>query len=167
VGKRRRKKRRTESEPDGSARSRERTIAVNRRARYNYEVLDQLDAGLVLTGSEIKSIRNGAVSLAQGYVAVEGGEAFLLDLHIGRYKPAALYNHEPRRPRKLLLHRDEIAVLQRHVQTRGLTAVPLRLYLSNGWAKVQVGLVRGRRSYDKRDKIREREDAREIARHVG
>ena len=167
MAKKRRKKRRRDSEPVLTGRSRDRTMAVNRRARYDYEVLDRLDAGLVLTGSEIKSLRNGAVSLAQGYATVEGGEAFLLDVHIGRYKPAALHNHEPRRPRKLLLHRDEIGVLARHVQAAGQTAVPLRLYLSNGWAKVEVGLVRGRRSYDKRERIRAREDAREMARHMG
>lgn len=167
MARKRRKKRGPESEPVAPARARDRTVAVNRRAWHDYEVLELLDAGLVLTGSEIKSIRNGAVSLAQGYVAVQGGEAFLLDVHIGRYKPAAEYNHEPKRPRKLLLHRNQIAVLERHVQALGQTAVPLRLYLSKGWAKVEVGLVRGRRHYDKREKIRAREDAREIARHLG
>ena len=139
---------------------------MNRRARYDYVVLDSFDAGLELRGTEIKSLRTGSVSLREGYVAVQDGEAFLRDVHIARYKPAADANHEPDRPRKLLLHRAEIDELARHVNQAGQTAVPLRLYLDKGWAKVEIGLVRGRRDYDKRDKIRAREDAREIARRM-
>ncbi len=110
--------------------------------------------------------RNVNVSLGEGYVIVQDGEAFLLGVHIARYKPAAAANHDPDRPRKLLLHRDEIEALAMHLNQGGHTAVPLRLYLDKGWAKLEVGLVRGRRAYDKREKIRAREDAREIARHM-
>ena len=144
----------------------QRTLAFNRRARRDYEVLDTLVAGMELLGSEIKSIRNGSVSLAQGFVTVEDGEAFLRDVHVARYKPAAQANHDPDRPRRLLLHRAEIHLLARHVNAKGRTAVPLRLFLSRGWAKVEIGLVRGLRRYDNREKIRAREAARQIARYV-
>ena len=139
---------------------------MNRRARYDYVVLDTFDAGLELLGTEIKSLRTGSVSLREGYVAVQDGEAYLRDVHIARYKPAADANHDPDRPRKLLLHRVEIDELARHTNQAGYTAVPLRLYLDKGWAKVEIGLVRGRRDYDKREKIRARDDAREIARRM-
>ena len=159
---RKRRRRQTVSAPP----SRDRTLAVNRRARYDYVVLDTFDAGLELRGTEIKSLRTGSVSLREGYVAVQDGEAFLRDVHIARYKPAADANHDPDRPRKLLLHRAEIDELARHANQAGHTAVPLRLYLDKGWAKVEIGLVRGRRDYDKREKIRARDDAREIARRM-
>ena len=159
-----RKRRRRQATP--AAPSRDRTLAVNRRARYDYVVLDTFDAGLELRGTEIKSLRTGSVSLREGYVAVQDGEAFLRDVHIARYKPAADANHDPDRPRKLLLHRAEIDELARHSNQAGHTAVPLRLYLEKGWAKVEIGLVRGRRAYDKREKIRARDDAREIARRM-
>ena len=158
---RKRRRRAAEKPP-----SRNRTLAVNRRARYDYVVLDTFDAGLELLGTEIKSLRTGSVSLREGYVAVQDGEAFLRDVHVARYKPAAAANHDPDRPRKLLLHRAEIDELARHVNQAGHTAVPLRLYLDKGWAKVEIGLVRGRRDYDKREKIRARDDAREIARRM-
>ena len=159
-----RKRRRRQATP--APPSRDRTLAVNRRARYDYVVLDTFDAGLELRGTEIKSLRTGSVSLREGYVAVQDGEAFLRDVHIARYKPAADANHDPDRPRKLLLHRAEIDELARHSNQAGHTAVPLRLYLEKGWAKVEIGLVRGRRAYDKREKIRARDDAREIARRM-
>ncbi|MCY3782529.1 MAG: SsrA-binding protein SmpB [Chloroflexi bacterium] len=159
-----RKRRRRQATPPPT--SRNRTLAVNRRARYDYVVLDTFDAGLELRGTEIKSLRTGSVSLREGYVAVQDGEAFLRDVHIARYKPAADANHDPDRPRKLLLHRAEIDELARHTNQAGQTAVPLRLYLEKGWAKVEIGLVRGRRAYDKREKIRARDDAREIARRM-
>ncbi|MDE2990562.1 MAG: SsrA-binding protein SmpB [Chloroflexota bacterium] len=159
-----RKRRRRQATP--APPSRDRTLAVNRRARYDYVVLDAFDAGLELRGTEIKSLRTGSVSLREGYVAVQDGEAFLRDVHIARYKPAADANHDPDRPRKLLLHRAEIDELARHTNQAGHTAVPLRLYLDKGWAKVEIGLVRGRRAYDKREKIRARDDAREIARRM-
>lgn len=161
---RKRRKRRAAPTPGSSG---QRTLAFNRRARRDYEVLDTLMAGMELRGSEIKSIRNGSASLAQGFVTVEDGEAFLRDVHIARYKPAAQANHDPDRPRRLLLHRAEIDVLARHVNAKGRTAVPLRLFLARGWAKVEIGLVRGLRRYDNREKIRAREAARQIARYVG
>ena len=145
-----RKRRRRQTAP--AAPSRDRTLAVNRRARYDYVVLDTFDAGLELRGTEIKSLRTGSVSLREGYIAVQDGEAFLRDVHIARYKPAAAANHDPDRPRKLLLHRAEIDELARHTNQAGHTAVPLRLYLDKGWAKVEIGLVRGRRAYDKRER---------------
>ena len=159
-----RKRRRRQAAPAPTGRNR--TLAVNRRARYDYVVLDAFDAGVQLRGTEIKSLRFGSVSLREGYVAVQDGEAFLRDVHIARYKPAAAANHDPDRPRKLLLHRAEIDELARHLNQAGHTAVPLRLYLEKGWAKLEIGLVRGRRAYDKREKIRAREDAREIARRL-
>jgi SsrA-binding protein len=120
-----------------------------------------------LLGPEIKSIREGSVSLAQGFVIVEEREAYLRDVHIARYKPAAEGNHDPDRPRRLLLHRAEIFELAAHVNSKGRTAIPLRLLLIRGWAKVEIGLVRGLRRYDNREKIRAREAEREIARHLG
>ena len=167
MAKKRRARRRWRVEVRANEAPRERTIAVNRRARRDFAILGTLDAGVVLTGPEVKSVRNGAVSLAEGFVAVEGGEAFLHGVHIARYKPAANANHDATRSRKLLLHRDEIGELEAHVRDGGLTAIPLRLFLAGGWVKLEVGLVRGRRSYDKRERIRAREDAREIARHLG
>lgn len=159
-------RKRRRRQPASAPPSRDRTLAVNRRARYDYVVLDTFDAGLELRGTEIKSLRTGSVSLREGYIAVQDGEAFLRDVHIARYKPAAAANHDPDRPRKLLLHRAEIDELARHTNQAGHTAVPLRLYLDKGWAKVEIGLVRGRRAYDKREKIRARDDAREIARRM-
>ena len=160
---RKRRKRRAAPTPGPAG---QRTLAVNRRARRDYVVLDTLMAGMELLGSEIKSIRNGSVSLAQGFVTVEDGEAFLRDVHIARYKPAAQANHDPDRPRRLLLHRVEIDLLAGHVNAKGRTAVPLRLFLARGWAKLEIGLVRGLRRYDNREKIRAREAARQIARYV-
>ena len=165
---RKRRLRQTSPEPANKARhAGERTAAVNRRARRDYEVLSTLVAGLELLGPEIKSIREGSVSLAQGFVIVEAGEAYLRDVHIARYKPAADGNHDPGRPRRLLLRRAEIIELGVHVNSKGRTAIPLRLLLSRGRAKVEIGLVRGLRRYDNREKIRAREAEREIARHLG
>jgi SsrA-binding protein len=162
-----RRKRRAQAGTPATTRPGVQTLAVNRRARHDYEVLGRLRAGIMLTGSEIKSVRNRHVSLAEGFVTVDDGEAYLRDVHIARYEPAAGLNHDATRPRKLLLHRDEISTLARHVDGRGLTAIPLQLLLARGWAKVEIGLVRGRRQYDKREKIRAKEDAREISRHLG
>ena len=145
----------------------QRNIAVNRRASYDYEIIDRLEAGLVLTGSEIKSIRAGAVSLREGYVQVSRGEAYLHGVHIGRYKPAAENNHEPLRPRKLLLHAAEIARLEVTLNARGYTAMPLRLYVSNGRAKLEIGVGRGLKRYDKRERQAEREAQRQMERHIG
>ncbi len=137
------------------------SIAVNRRARHDYEILETVEAGLVLTGSEIKSVRAHRVQLRDAYAQVRGGEAWLHDMHISPYDPASRENHEPRRPRKLLLHREEIGRLRGRAEERGLTIVPLRVYLERGYAKVELALARGRRQYDKRRAIAEREARRE------
>ncbi len=133
------------------------TIAVNRRARHDYEVLDKYEAGMVLTGTEIKSIRGGKVDLRDAYARPEGGEMWLFNAHIAAYDPASVNNHDPRRPRKLLLHREQIAELGAAVAQKGLTIVALRIYIRNHVAKVELGLARGKRQYDKRRAIIDRE----------
>ena len=142
------------------------TVATNRKARHNYQILDSVEAGIVLTGSEIKSIRAGRVSLGDAYVRPEGGELWLLNAHIARYEPGAYLSHEPTRRRKLLLHSKEIAFLAGKVREKGLTLVPLRLYLKDGRAKIEVALGRGKKLYDKRESIARREADREIQRTV-
>lgn len=142
----------------------EKTVAVNRKALHDYHVLDRLEAGLVLTGSEIKSIRDGRVSIREAYARPEGGELWLIGAHIAAYPAAARNNHEPTRRRKLLVHRSQVHELSRACDTGGLTMVPLRLYLKRGLAKVELGLVRGRKKYDKRQVIARREAERQVAR---
>jgi SsrA-binding protein len=142
----------------------DRSIAVNRKALHDYEVLRSLEAGLALTGTEIKSIREGRVNLRDGFARIEGGEAWLYNTHIAQYDKGNRFNHEPLRRRKLLLHRDEIRELERDTSTKGLTLVPLRLYYKRGLAKVQLAVARGRRAYDKREAIADREVQRDIAR---
>lgn len=144
-----------------------RNLAVNRRATYDYEIVDRLEAGLILTGSEIKSIRGGSVSLREGYVQVSRGEAYLHGVHVGLYKPAAENNHDPLRPRKLLLHAGEIARLEQTLNARRHTAVPLRMYLANGRAKLEIGIGRGLKRYDKRERQAERDAQRQIERRLG
>ena len=147
--------------------SEDRTITVNRRARYDYEVMESVEAGLVLTGTEIKAIREGRVSLSDSYDKPENGEMWLINLHIARYSADSRENHDPTRPRKLLLRKEQIRRLSRMVSERGLTLVPLRLYIKKHYAKVELGLARGRRRYDKRRAIVERDrekEAREAVR---
>jgi SsrA-binding protein len=139
-------------------------IAQNRKARHDYEVLASFEAGLALQGTEVKSIRAGKVTLKDSYARVERGEVFLVHLHINPYEAASHFNHDPERPRKLLLHRWEIRRLVGQLEQRGLTLVPLRLYLKNGRAKVELGLVRGKRQYDKRQDIGQRDAQRAIER---
>jgi SsrA-binding protein len=141
-------------------------VAVNRRATHDYFIDDRIEAGLVLTGTEIKSIREGRVNLREGYAAVTNGEAWLRNVHIAPYEQGNRYNHEPLRDRKLLLHRDEINTLMGQVRQRGYTLVPLQIYLKHGRAKVELGLARGKREFDKRQSIAKREAQREIERHV-
>jgi SsrA-binding protein len=143
------------------------TIATNRKARHDYIIEDAFEAGLVLTGSEIKSIRAGQVNLRDGYATVREDELWLINVHIAAYKQASFQNHEPRRDRKLLLHRREINRLIGKLQEKGLTLVPLKLYLKNGRAKVELGLARGKRMYDKRQAMRERDDRRRMERATG
>ncbi|MBO9333943.1 MAG: SsrA-binding protein SmpB [Roseiflexus sp.] len=143
----------------------ERVIADNRKARHDYIIEETYEAGIALTGSEIKSIRAGQVNLRGGYVRIVDGEAWLYDVHIAPYKQSGTYfNHEPTRPRKLLLHRREISRLAGQVERQGYTLVPLRLYLRRQRAKVEIGLARGKKLYDKRDDIARREARRDIER---
>lgn len=140
-------------------------IARNRKALHDYHVEDRLEAGIVLTGTEIKSIREGRVSIRDGFVRPRDGELWLLDVHIGAYKPAGrYYGHDPRRPRKLLLHRYQIDRLVSEVERSGYTIVPLQLYLRQGRAKVEIALAKGKTQRDKRQSIAERDAQREIDR---
>lgn len=139
-------------------------VAVNRRATHDYFIDDRFEAGLVLTGTEIKSIREGRVNLREGYARIAGNEAWLTNVHIAPYEQGNRYNHEPLRDRKLLLHRDEIAELVGKSRQRGYTIIPLQLYLKHGRAKVELGLARGKREFDKRESIAKREAQREIDR---
>ncbi len=141
------------------------TIVTNRRARFEYEILERFEAGLVLVGSEVKSLRDGRASIADAYAVIENGEAFVRNLHINIYEAANRFNHEPTRPRKLLLHRRELKRLIGRVTERGLTLVPLSLYFNErGFAKVSLGLARGKKLYDKREATKEREARREMER---
>ena len=139
-------------------------VATNRKARHEYYIEDQYEAGLVLTGTEIKSVRAGTVSLTEGYVQIRNGELWLYDVHIAQYEQAGRSSHDPKRPRKLLMHRKEIARLQSSTQERGHTIVPLRMYLKGRLAKVEIGLARGKRQYDKREVIAKRDADRRIKR---
>ncbi|HLZ48745.1 MAG TPA: SsrA-binding protein SmpB [Candidatus Limnocylindria bacterium] len=147
-------------------------LADNRRARFNYAIDRTVEAGLALTGTEIKSVRAGRTNLSDGYAKIDRGEAWLRNVHIAPWQNATGFEvHDPVRPRKLLLHREEIASLAGEVGQQGYTIVPLRLYIKNGVAKVQLGLAKGKRRYDKRQTIKERETRREmeaaIKRRVG
>ena len=143
---------------------RERDVAVNRRAYHDYFIDEKLEAGIMLTGTEVKSVRNGRTNLRDGFVRIDGNEAWLENVHISQYEQANLMNHEPLRPRKLLLHRKEISSLVGKVRQKGYTLIPLRVYFSRNRAKVEVGLARGKKQYDKREAIAERDAKRDIAR---
>jgi SsrA-binding protein len=140
-------------------------VSDNRQARFEYEILETHEAGVVLVGTEIKSIRAGRVNLRDGYATLREGELLLLNVHISPHATAAQYfNHDPRRTRKLLLHRQEIRKLIGKVDQQGLTLVPLKMYLKRGWVKVDIALVRGKKLHDKRQDVRKRDDQREIQR---
>ena len=139
-------------------------LARNRKAKFDYEILETYEAGLVLRGSEIKSIRAGQISIKEAYVRTDGREAWLVNAHIAPYDPASLENHEPHRERKLLLHAKEIDDLWEQTQVRGLTIVPLQVHLSGGRAKIEIAVGRGKRKYDKRQKIKARDAQRDIER---
>jgi SsrA-binding protein len=141
-------------------------VSTNRKARHDYEILDTYEAGLVLTGSEIKSIRAGHVNLREGFVQVRDNELWLLNAHIAAYDQAGKFGHDPLRPRKLLLHRKEIDRIAARVQEKGLTIVPTALYLTRGLAKVEIALARGKRQYDKRESLRRRDSQRQIERSL-
>jgi SsrA-binding protein len=142
-------------------------IAQNRRARHRYHIEDTVEAGLALQGTEVKSCRAGKVNLADAYATVNNGEAWLLNCHIGPYSHGNRANHEPMRPRKLLLHRGEIERLHEKVSQGGRTLVPLRLYFKHGLAKAEIAVARGKRDYDKRAAIAERDAERRMRREVG
>jgi len=142
----------------------DKTVAVNRRARHQYAIEETLEAGLALTGTEIKSIRAGRVNLAEAYARIERGEAWLIGAHIAPYEQGNRNNHEPTRTRKLLLHRDQISELIGRTQAKGFTLVPLKLYIRNGMAKLELGIGRGKKAYDKRRTIAERDARRELER---
>ncbi|HEY7735721.1 MAG TPA: SsrA-binding protein SmpB [Candidatus Limnocylindrales bacterium] len=145
----------------------EHTVALNRKARHEFSVEETIDAGLVLTGTEIKSVRAGKVTLSDAYARIERGEAWLIGAHIAPWEGGNRYNHEPKRDRKLLLHRAEIDTLLGRTKTKGLTLVPLRLYISDrGHAKVELGLARGKQLHDRRRDIAERDARREVDREL-
>jgi SsrA-binding protein len=140
------------------------TVVTNRKAYHNYLIQDSIEAGIVLTGTEIKSIRAGRVSLGDAYVRPDAGELWLLNAHIARYEAGSYLSHEPTRPRKLLLHRKEIDNLTSKLSEKGLTLVPLKLYIKDSVAKVEVALAKGKKLYDKRESIIRRETEREMGR---
>jgi SsrA-binding protein len=143
----------------------ERNVTVNRKARHDYEILETYEAGLVLTGPEVKSVRQGKVSLAEAYARVNKGELWLYNMHIAPYDPVLQRNYDPRQSRKLLMHKREIDRLMGLTQQRGLTLIPLRIYFNErGYAKVELGLARGKRKVDRRREIIEREMKREVDR---
>ncbi len=139
-------------------------IARNKKARFEYEVLDTFEAGIVLWGTEVKSLRDGNISLAESFARVRDGELFLQGAHIDVYKAASTMNHDPLRPRKLLMHKREITRVASKLAEKGLTLVPLSMYFRRGIAKVELALVRGKRRYDKREALRKREAKRSIDR---
>jgi SsrA-binding protein len=139
-------------------------VATNRQAAYRFNLLDRQEAGIVLTGTEVKSLREGRAQLKDGYASIDAGEVWLHNVHIPPYKPAARDNHPPERPRKLLLHRREIDRLAGRVNERGLTLVPTRVYFRDGRAKVELALARGKDRFDKRAAIRDRDMRRDVQR---
>jgi SsrA-binding protein len=141
-------------------------ITENRKARFDYHILDSFEAGLVLTGAEIKSIRTGEISVNEAYVRPQGSELFLLNAYIKPYAHSGDKEYDPRRPRKLLLHRKEIAKLTRELETKGTTIVPLKIYLKSGRAKIEIALGKGKAAPDKRQDIKKREADREVAREI-
>lgn len=147
-----------------SAHSDRQIVATNRKAHHDYTLEDSIEAGLVLTGSEIKSIRDHRVNLKDGYVSEQNGELWLMNVHISEYDQASRFGHDPLRPRKLLLHKKEIARLITRMRERGYTIVPTVMYLKNGRAKVEIAVARGKRQFDKRAAIAERDTRRDIER---
>ena len=142
-------------------------VAQNRRARHDYAILDTYEAGLVLTGTEVKSLREGRAALTDAYAQIDDGEAWLLNLHIPEWLSASWTNHAPRRKRKLLLHRDEIDKLIGKTRESGLTIVPLSLYFKDGKAKVEIALAKGKKAYDRRQDLAARDASREVERALG
>ena len=144
----------------------QKAVTVNRRARREYFIDESFEAGMVLLGSEVKSLRDGRANLADSYARVDKGQVFLVNSHISPYPAANMFNHEPTRPRKLLLHKREISRLTGKVKERGLTLIPLKLYFKDGRAKVELGLARGKKLYDKRATVKEKMVRREMERSM-
>lgn len=138
------------------------TEIINRKARFDYEILDEIEAGIVLTGTEIKSLKNGQANLRDSYAIVRNAEVFLLNMHISEYKEGNIFNHDETRTRKLLLHKKEIIKLKDKLELDGLTLVPLKVYFVKNKAKILLGLARGRKNYDKRQVIKERDIMRDM-----
>ena len=141
-------------------------VATNRKAKFEYFLIETFEAGISLQGSEIKSIRAGQISLKEAYVQTDGEEALLMSAHIAPYEQANRFNHDPVRPRRLLLHKREIRQLWDDVRQKGMTIIPIRVYLKNGRAKVEIALAKGKKSYDKREAIAKRDRARDSAREM-
>lgn len=141
-------------------------VATNRKAKFEYFLLEEFEAGLSLQGSEIKSIRAGQISLAEAYIKVDGKSAWLVEAHVAPYDQASRYNHEPKRPRRLLLHKKEIRKLWDAIRQKGVTIIPTRIYLKGGRAKLEIAIARGKKLYDKRAAIAKRETDREIERQI-
>lgn len=146
------------AKPDGD----KQFVCRNRKARHEYELLDELECGIVLTGSEVKSIRNGKISINEGFVRVQNGELWLVDCDIAEYPQATMQNHEPKRRRKLLMHKREFRKFAEQSDQKGLTMIPLSVYFLNGRVKVTIAVARGRKLYDKREKLKQRTDREEL-----
>ncbi|ABJ67560.1 SsrA-binding protein SmpB [Pediococcus pentosaceus] len=144
--------------------SNDKALAQNKKARHDYSILSTMEAGMVLTGTEIKSIRDRRVTLRDGYVQIRHGEAILMNVQINEYLQGNQFNHDPFRNRKLLLHKKEILKLQEETKNKGITIVPLKMYLKNGFAKVLIGVAKGKHEYDKRESLKKRDQQREIDR---
>lgn len=139
-------------------------LAQNKKARHDYAIIDTLEAGMVLTGTEIKSIRGGKINLKDGYATIRNGEVFLQNVHISPFEQGNIFNHDPLRTRKLLLHKKQIAYLVNETKTTGITLVPLKVYLKNGVAKVLIGIAKGKKTYDKREALKQKDVKREMDR---
>ena len=144
----------------------DKALAQNKKARHDYTIVDTIEAGLVLTGTEIKSVRAARITLKDGYAQIKNGEAWLINVHITPYEPGNIWNQDPDRTRKLLLKKREIAKLEAELKGTGMTLVPLKVYIKNGFAKVLIGLAKGKHDYDKRESIKRREQKRDIARQM-
>lgn len=142
----------------------ERPLTQNRKASHDYYILDTIEAGVALTGTEIKSVRAGRINLKDGFAQIKNGEAWLMNVHISEYTQGNRFNHDPLRNRKLLLHKKQIVRLANETSGKGITLVPLKVYLKNGFAKVLIGVAQGKHSYDKRETIKRRDQEREIRR---
>jgi SsrA-binding protein len=152
--------------PEDGKEERRESIAKNRRARFDYTILDKWEAGIVLTGSEVKSLRDGKANITDAYAILKDGEVYLLNLHVSPYEKASFFNHEPTRTRKLLLHKKEIKKMIGSVERQGLTLIPLELYFKRGRAKVAIALGKGKQMHDKRQDLKRKDDERDMQRAV-